>query len=154
MILIAPYSAVMRNGKKNPKNYPIEYWKKLIELLSNEEIIQIGVNGDEKLVSDCRLGLHMSEIKKLIDKCELFVCVDTFLQHMAHFYGKTGVVIFSQSDPKIFGYPENINLLKDERHLREKQFWMWEQCSYKGNSFINPQIVYESVQKLKNLVNS
>ena len=44
MIIISPYSKPLRNGLNNPKNYP--YWKELISLI-NEEIIQVGVDGEE-----------------------------------------------------------------------------------------------------------
>lgn len=145
MILISPFCKAMRDGKKHPKNYPVEYWKKLISLIGEKNIIQIGVQGEERLVADCRFNLPFSVIKELVLECEYFICVDTFLQHMAHYYGKKGVVIFSQSDPKIFGYPENINLLKDVRFLRDKQFWLWEQCSYKENAFIRPEDVHKSI---------
>ena len=37
MIIIAPYAQKLRNGKNNPKNYPFEYWTKLIELIQIQE---------------------------------------------------------------------------------------------------------------------
>ena len=148
MILISPYAKAMRNGKKHPKNYP--YWEKIVSLIGPENIIQIGVNGEAPLVPDCRFNLPFKEVKKLIDQCDFFISVDTFLPHMAHYYGKKGIVIFSQSDPKIFGYPDNINLLKDNRFIRENQFWLWEQCSYKENAFVKPEAVLSSVNLLRN----
>ncbi len=150
MILISPYSKQMRNGKKHPKNYPVEYWKKLISMIGNEKIIQIGSIGEDRLASDCRLGLPFSALKELVESCDLFISVDTFLPHMAHHYGKRGIVIFSQSDPNIFGYSENVNLLKDKKHLRKEQFWLWEQASYKENAFIKPELVYKKVIELQN----
>jgi ADP-heptose:LPS heptosyltransferase len=153
MILISPFSNTLRNGKKNPKNYPVDYWKKLISIIGDKNVVQIGAIGEERLATDCRFGLPFNVIKELIDKCDFFISVDTFLPHMANHYGKHGIVIFSQSDPKIFGYPENINLLNDKKHLRTNQFWIWEQCNYKENAFVKPEVVYAKVMELKSKLN-
>jgi hypothetical protein len=53
--------------------------------------------------------------------------------------GKPGIVLWGQSDPLIFGHPENNNLLKDRKYLREKQFWWWEQCDYNAEAFVRPE---------------
>ena len=138
MIIISPYAQKLRNGRENPKNYP--YWKELITLI-NEPIIQIGIDGEEKLVDDCRFNLSLEELKDLIHDCRTWISVDSFFQHYCWSLGKQGIVIFGQSDPIIFGHPENINLLKDRSYLREKQFWFWEQCEYRFDCFVSPKEV-------------
>jgi hypothetical protein len=72
---------------------------------------------------------------------------DSFFQHFCWDLGKPGVVVFGQSDPNIFGHPENINLLKDRSYLRDKQFWIWEQAEYKEDAFVNPEVVLEALKK-------
>jgi hypothetical protein len=68
---------------------------------------------------------------------------------MNHNYNrKQGVVIFSQSSPDIFGYKENVNLLKHKKYLREKQFWLWEQCEYNKDAFVTAEAVHAAVLKV------
>jgi ADP-heptose:LPS heptosyltransferase len=136
MIIISPYSKQLRNGQNNPKNYP--WWPELIKLIY-EPIIQIGVEGEKQLVEDFRQNLSLDELKNLVLQCRTWISVDSFFQHFAWDIGKYGIVLWGQSDPNIFGHPENINLLKDRKYLREKQFWLWEQCKYNVDAFVKPE---------------
>jgi ADP-heptose:LPS heptosyltransferase len=138
MIIISPWAQKLRNGKNNPKNYP--WWKELVSLI-NEPIVQVGIDGEEQLVEDFRKNLSLEELKSLINSCQTWISVDSFFQHLAWDLGKPGIVLWGQSDPNIFGHPENINLLKDRKYLREKQFWWWEQCDYKSDSFVSPDVI-------------
>lgn len=149
-ILISPYAQSLRNNKENPKNFP--YWSELVKLLrdSNFEVIQIGTSKDIAIngVSSFKQNLKFKEIANLINECDIWISVDSFLQHLNQYYcKKRGIVIFSQSDPRIFGYPININLLKDKSYLREKQFWYWEQCEYNKDAFVTAEDVYNAVLK-------
>ena len=48
-IILAPYSRNLRNGKRNPKNYP--FFKELVEELKKlgHTIIQIGIEGETEI---------------------------------------------------------------------------------------------------------
>lgn len=133
-ILIAPYSQKLRNGKRNPKEYP--YWPELVALLKNHTITQIGVEGEQGLVPDFRKGLPYKEIKALINECHIWISVDSFLPHLAQFTNKSGVVLWGPSDPLIYGYPNNNNILKDRACLRPDQFNIWEALEYDPNKFV------------------
>src|SRR5437016_14422735 len=120
-IVISPYSSKLHNGNKHPKNYP--YWKELIKSLKfYHDIIQIGITGEEILTHNFRFDLKPSQLIDIIKEMDLFISVDNFFPHMVHHYNdkykKNGIVIFSRSNPEIFGYPENVNLLKDKKYLR------------------------------------
>src|ERR1043166_6746209 len=131
MILISPYSKPLRNGKPNPKNYP--YWEELVELLEKHTyVIQVGGKGEEliKGVKMDYIGISLRALGKMIssallNEIKLFISVDNFFPHMAHYYNRQCVVLWGQSDPKLFGYSENINLLKDRKYLRPNQFDVW-----------------------------
>jgi ADP-heptose:LPS heptosyltransferase len=138
MIIIHPYAKPLINGKRNPKNYP--YWKELIELI-DEPIIQIGVEGEEQLVPDFRKGLSLIELRQLIKECRTWIGVDSFFQHLAWSEGKKGIVLWSVSDPNIFGHAENINLLKDRSYLALNQFLWWDFTEHNSESFISPKEV-------------
>jgi ADP-heptose:LPS heptosyltransferase len=138
MIIISPYAKELRNGQNNPKNYP--WWPELISMI-DQPIIQVGVEGEKQLVDDFRKNLSLKELEVLVLECKKWISVDSFFQHFAWDLGKTGIVLWGQSDPIIFGHSENINLLKDRKYLREKQFWLWEQCEYNADAFVKPDEV-------------
>jgi ADP-heptose:LPS heptosyltransferase len=142
MIIISPYSKALRNGKTNPKNYP--YWKELIRLIK-EPIVQVGIEGEEQLVDDFRKNLSLSELQLLVNECKTWISCDSFFQHLGWDCKKYGIVLWSVSDPLIFGHPENINLIKDRKNLRENQFLWWEETDHDANKFVNPEVVIESL---------
>jgi ADP-heptose:LPS heptosyltransferase len=137
------------NGKPNPKNYP--YWPELIAQLNyefNESIIQIGIEGEVQLVDDFRPNLPMTELTKLLHSCQTWISCDSFFQHLAWLEGKSGIVLWSVSDPLIFGHPENINLLKDRANLAKDQFLWWEDQEYQKDAFIHPNEVIKNLKLL------
>lgn len=144
MIIISPFAKYMRNGARHPKNYP--FWKDVIENIK-EPIIQVGVEGETQLVDDFKKNLTLDDLAELTKKCKTWISCDSFFQHFCWDLHKPGIVIFSQSDPNIFGHPENINLLKDRKYLREKQFWIWEQAEYDEDAFVEPNIVLDELKK-------
>jgi hypothetical protein len=144
MIIISPYAKNLINGKRNPKNYP--YWKELIEMIK-EPIIQVGVEGEEQLVEDFRKNLPISELRKLVQECRTWISCDSFFQHLGWDEKKQGIVLWSVSDPLIFGHPENINLLKDRSNLAENQFLWWEFVEHKNDRFVKPKEVLAHLYK-------
>jgi len=150
-VVISPFAQLLRNGKENPKNFP--YWKELVQLMIQSEIkvIQIGSSKDKSIegVTEFKQNLKFTEIKDLIDKSDTWISVDSFLQHLCAYYkSPRGIVIFGQSDPKLFGYTRNVNMLKNKTYLREKQYWLWEQCDYNKDAFVTAQEVMDTLLKL------
>ena len=147
-ILISPWSRELRDKSYNPKNYP--YWSEAIEGLKDDyDIIQIGVTDEKKLVDDFRVNLTLKVIGELLmdPKCHTWISVDNFLPHLAHVVGKEpGIVIWGISDPNIFGYRENKNLLKARKYLREAQFQIWDGLKYDPNVFVTADRVIEAVR--------
>jgi len=148
-IIISPYSQILSNGKKNAKDYP--HWVRVIRLLKENSIhtIHITLNKDEDIGADeIKVGLNFCELKKLLLECDTFISGDNFFQHFATYNKKIGVCIFSKSDPSIFGYEQNINLLKDKKYLRSDQFGKWEDCLYDADAFIEPEKVVNAIMSL------
>lgn len=135
MIIISPYAKQLKDNKINPKNYP--YWKELIALVE-EPIIQVGITGEEPLVEDCRFDLSLLELETLVNQCRTWIAVDSFFQHFCWDLGKPGIVLWGQSDPNIFGHPENNNLLKSKECLLDQQFFFWDQVSYRTDCWVMP----------------
>jgi len=140
----------MRNGKQNPKNYP--YWKEVVTLLKNQGyyIIQVGVQDEESIGADEFIkGASLDTLKQLIIDCYTWISIDNFFPHLAHLLDKKGIVVFGKSDPTIFGYKENINLLKDKQYLRSLQFDIWEREEYNGEVFVKPQLIINHVNSVQ-----
>ena len=150
-IIISPYSQKLRNGKNNPKNYP--YWDELVLELKKKDfyIIQIGVSGEKSItgVDEVKFNQSLKEIEDLLRNCYVFISVDNFLPHLANCIGVRGIVLWGQSDPDIFGYKENINILKDRKYLRRNQFDVWESCEYNKDSFVLVSNIINSIDIIK-----
>jgi len=142
MILIAPFAKPLQNGKTNPKNYP--YWKELLSLIS-EEVVQVGVDGEEQITPQFLKNLPIARLRELIAECRIWIGCDSFFQHLAWDCGKPGVVLWSVSDPLIYGHPENINLLKDRSYLAQNQFLWWDFAEYNPDAFLKPEEVIKYI---------
>jgi len=140
MILIHPYAKKLISGKKNPKNYP--YWEELIQKIPKSiHIVQIGIEGEKQLVDDFRKNLPINQLKQLIKDCRIWIGVDSFFQHLAWSENKAGIVLWSVSDPLIYGHTANNNLLKDRVYLAKNQFLWWENTEHNPDAFIKPEEV-------------
>lgn len=146
-VVISPYSKRLRNDKENAKNYP--YWPELVKLMKDQGmyVIQIGINGEKSIdgVDEERFNNPLAELEKLVKECDTWISVDNFFQHFCYTCNKPGIVLFGRSDPNIFGHKENINLLKDRKNLRERQFNIWEEVEYSKDVFVEPSVVMDSI---------
>ena len=144
MIVISPYAQRLKSGNNNPKNYP--YWQELIAMI-DEPIIQVGIEGEQQLVPDFRKNLSIAALRQLLQNCKTWVSCDSFFQHLAWDEGKKGIVLWSVSDPLIFGHPENVNLLKSRDHLAVNQFPWWEYLPHRSEIFVEPEIVAKAISE-------
>jgi len=146
-VIISPYSQTLRSGKENPKNYPFfeEVLKSIKDL--NFQITQIGRKDEIRLpyIKEFKMGLAFKDLKKLILDHDFWISVDNFLPHFCNTFNSRGIVLFSKSDPIIFGYNHNINLLKDRKYLRPNQFNSWDECNYDLDAFISPSLVVSTI---------
>ena len=142
MILIHPFAKPLIKGGINPKTPGAEYWKELIALI-DEPIIQVGIEGEEQLVPEFVKNLPIPRLRELIGECRTWIGIDSFFQHLAWDEGKPGIVLWSVSDPLIFGHPENINLLADRKYLASNQFLWWDFTPHNSDAFVKPEKVLE-----------
>jgi FkbM family methyltransferase len=124
-IIISPYSF----HKNHAKSYP--YWNELIPLLKTlgYKLIQIGQGGEPALdgVDENLYNLSFTDVEKLLTDCKFWISGDNFLQHLNNNLpiSTKGIVIWGESDSRIFGYPYNLNIFKDAKYLRPDQFGTW-----------------------------
>jgi hypothetical protein len=149
-VIISPYCRPLRNNKRNAKNYP--WWNEIVSYLTESyEVIQIGRKDELMLfkIDQFRYDLPPDKIQYLINSCKFWMSVDNFLPHFCNtFTKKKGIVLFSKSDPNIFGYNHNVNLLKDRSYLRPEQYYIWEDVEYHEEAFIQPEIVMKHIEEL------
>lgn len=140
MIILSPWAKELLSKKPNPKSPPVQWWKQLVALIK-EPIIQIGLKNELQLVSDFRRDLSIPKLCDLLSECRTFITIDSFFQHLAWDQNKPGIVIWGQSNPKIYGHDIHTNLLKDEKYLMSDQFLIWEMIDYRTDCFITPEEV-------------
>lgn len=151
IILIQPFSGRLRSGNQNPKNYPVNRWRQILSYLAlqGDHVIQVGVEGEERLTQDCRFNLPLKEVEALLQSADCFIGVDSFLQHLAYTLGKRGIVLWSVSDPIIFGHTEHVNLLRGREYLRPFQYQTWEEIPYSEESFVPYERVIKAVDEFR-----
>ncbi len=153
-IILAPYSTRLSTGKMNPKNPPEGFWQIVVSKLValGHEVIQIGMIGEERIegVSQHFTNWPLKAIREVLKGADCFLTVDSFLHHFvwAEKINKRGVVVWSQSDPLIWGHSENVNLLKGRQYLRLLQYQSWPEAVYNADAFVSPDEVVDAVQTI------
>lgn len=152
-ILISPWAQKLPVDKAdyNPKNFP--HWNETVKIIKQKlpdlKIIQLGGGNSEVLVegvTETALNKSPAELLELAKNCDAWISVDSFFQHFCAYYKiPNGIVIFGQSDPNIFGYPFNKNLLKSRSLLREDQFKHWWHTPNKPEVFVDAETVAKTL---------
>jgi hypothetical protein len=146
-IIISPFS-------RAAKNYP--YWNEFVNLMlqqnNNFKLIQIGKAGEPQIqgIHEYFWNLPFATIEKMIRECKLWISVDNFLPHLVNCMEAVipGVVIWGISDPKLFGYDYNTNILKSKIFLRLDQFNSWNGIELNKDAFVSPESLAEQVTRL------
>ena len=143
-IIISPWS-------QPAKNYP--WWPELIKLLKplGYKLVQIGKNGEQQLDVDLILfDKSFKELETRISNCRTFISVDNLLQHLVNCMPESikGVVLWGESNPKLFGLPYNLNIVKDEKYFRQDQFDIWQGRIRNDLAFESPDVVFEKIKGL------
>jgi hypothetical protein len=136
-LVIQPFVAKLPNGALNAKQWCYAF--NLVGILRylGHEVVQIGTDNEPDLgASVFRKNLTLKEVNGLLEWCDIWIGMDSFLQHAAHIIGKRGIVIWSKSSPSQWGYPENLNLLRDEKYLRKNQADVWHNEPYDAEAFM------------------
>ena len=142
-IIISPYSAALRSGSKNPKDFP--FWPELVALLkaAGHHITQIGLSSEPRIegVDIFVAGWPLKKLKELMREADTFIAVDNFWQHFVHVEcnQKPGIVIWGMGNPKIFGHPENHNI--QIAQPRQYPYDCWDALDYDPSVFPSAEMV-------------
>lgn len=106
------YVALAPSAAYPLKRWPLDHWKKLIELLPEQKFLVLGGKEDEFLFQleevapervKCLAGqLNLAQSASRIEKSQLLVANDTGLLHMAEQLGRSCVALMG---PAPFGFP-------------------------------------------------
>ena len=147
-IIISPYARALPIKKRNAKNYP--WFKEIVEELNKigYYVIQIGTKEEKEIegVKEFIKNKTIEEIAKILKDSYLWISVDNMVQHLANTINKRGIVIYGKSNPKNFGYSQNINVIKDEKYFRKDQFSWWMNEDFDDNVFVKPDKIIEIVK--------
>jgi hypothetical protein len=147
-IILQPYAAIPKNATelgKNPKDWP--YFNELVAAMPEHEFVQIGF-GDKPIVGAEQFVGTRNDILRLLRDADTFVCVDTWLQHLATLHAaKRGVVIFTRSQPYMFGHRSNINLLKSYMYVLSP-YIRWDAIDYTSAAFIGVDKVIQAIKEV------
>lgn len=159
-IILAPFSTRLSSGNPNPKNPPPGFWQIVVSKLValGHEVVQIGMVGEERVegVSQHFTNWPLQALREVLKGADCFLTIDSFLPHFvwAEKLNKRGVVIFSLSDPLIWGHPQNLNLLKSREYVRPLQFQDWLAPTYNADAFVSPDEVVDACQAILESVKS
>ncbi len=143
-----PSPPLLEHNLPSPKDYP---WpKELASLLLDQEhdVIQCGAGKEPQFVDTYLKDLPFNDLRQHLFNVELLVAVDSYLQHLAWFMQKRSLVIFSISDPLIFGHADlHVNMLKDRKYLRANQFDLYYANQFNNDAFPTPEEVLTVIRK-------
>ena len=151
VIIISPYSFTADNAKSYP------YWDQLVPMIKSlgYKTIQIGRGNEPKIpeVDDVWFDLPLKELESKISDCRMWIGVDNAIQHMVNCMDEIvpGIVIFGESDPKMFGYHYNCNILKSKDYLRPDKFGIWMDRERKNEAFSSAEEVFLKIKEALNL---
>jgi hypothetical protein len=127
---------ICRGNFETPKSYP--HWEELLKLI-NDHVFE---------VKELKGIVPEATIIDMVNWCDVWITVDSFLPHLCAFKKlKPGIVLWGKSDPNIFGYSHNVNLLKNRDNLRpgKEQFMWWKDVPYDKDIFVSPQEVVDRI---------
>lgn len=139
---------MLGNGQLSAKAFL--YWQKVVGLLqfAGHEVHQFGRAGEPEFGCDQFITATPLEVEKLLEGYDCWVSVDTYVQHLAAFTKSKvrGVVVWSLSDPKIFGYPHNTNLAKPA-FFRKEQHMVWLGVQHNKEAFPDWREIVDAIVK-------
>ena len=92
---------------------------------------------------------HIKIVELLKDKNSYLISNDSFIPHLLNYHlpNKKSFVLFGVTDPKIYGYSQNINILKSNNFLLPNQFLNLDKLKSDKNIWPEPIFILEIIEK-------
>ena len=150
-ILFSPFSNSLPNGKPNPKSYPIDYCNELVEMLNKiYPVHHVKLSSEPSIENTVQIvDNSLRNLVELIKSKEtaLWISVDNFFHHLSNYAKRPGFVVFSRSNPFIFGHDKNINLIRSFKAMRPDPFGYWWNCEYLKEAFLTPSEIMQNINE-------
>ena len=94
------------------KDLDVEQMNKLVDKYKEKALfIHIGLEGEPVVTGAIdALGMPLREAAALIKHCDTFIFIESIFAHISNALGKSGIVVFRNTSPDFFGYPNNYNI--------------------------------------------
>lgn len=138
--LVGPYITVHSgsdNGTAVMKMWDLPSWTTLCSELRSQghQVVQLGVKGEKKIQGVSFIeATTLSDLVFLLGHSRLHIDGEGGLVHLAHSVGTKSVVLFGATDPKVYGYPTNVNIYADKCPSCWWQKAQWSTKCMKGHS--------------------
>lgn len=153
IIIVSPYSKKLQDTyPHNPKNYPFWYAVTHALIQKGDTIIQIGKGNEQTIpATSYKFDLSLKDLRILVEQCDTWISVDNFFPHFCacHFPNKPGIVLWGVSNPRVYGYPTNTNLVGDFNYIASYQFGKWQPTQFNTRAFSSAEEVLASVEKFR-----
>jgi len=124
------------------KEWP--FFEEFISLNPEVDFIEVLVEGQTPTKGASAIYGTRKEILQELRNADLFISIDSWLQHLASMQtDKLGLVIFSRSNPAIFGYPKFNNVFKDSKYFKSNPYDTWLPSDVIMESFVSVERVQE-----------
>jgi ADP-heptose:LPS heptosyltransferase len=108
VIAIAPNVVSSSN-----KHWGLSNWSELISMYKDYSFFQLGSSGQEVIPGARDLSMFsLREQMSILSACQSFIGLDSFWSHCASALDVSGVVLFSDSTPVVWGHKNHLNLYK------------------------------------------
>lgn len=129
------------------KEWP--YFAEFIELYPDIEFIEVLIDGQTVTKGATPFIGTRSEIIKLLKESDYFISIDSWLQHLAAMQTKVkGLVIFSRSNPAIFGYSKFVNVFESHTYFKANPYEAWNPTDLQLEAFPSIEKVQNAFAKL------
>jgi len=114
VILNPGFSGIQKKNYRSHRNWPLEHWVELIELITRRSDMDIAINGTkperpyfEKLLKMPRVhslfGVSLQTLVVVLGKAKSVISVDTGTMHLAMALGTPTIALFGPSIPGLAG---------------------------------------------------
>jgi hypothetical protein len=133
------------------KTYP--FWNILIDNLKEAgyKVVQFKFKNEPSYnnVDEVITPSFPTIVELLKDPDSYLISNDSFIPHLLNVYlpTKKNFVLFGCTNPDIYGYSQNINILKSKSFLVENQFTVLKDLQPNKNMWIEPIFILEIIEK-------
>jgi ADP-heptose:LPS heptosyltransferase len=149
LVAIAPFGK--SNSKHPSKIYPVNQWRKVVNLLINKglKLIQVGLKSEGPVLHGAQdwRNLEFRKTASVLSHCDAVITHVGGVMHLATACGVPCVTLYAGvEDPKVTGYIQNLNLCVN---LDCAPCWRSEMCSGREcMGILTPQKIVSETMRL------